>query len=149
MFKTTIASCALRLPSVFCYLSSVLCCLFSTLVVRALQIHPFLTNKANFQKSQINLTYLLKRNYEQMDTWSIRKNKAKTKPIQTQFKANSKPIQTQFKPNLSRRSLWRRRNKPNSDPQTQSWPNQFNWSSFVRIGLEALKIVPWRVPFGK
>jgi len=74
----------------------------STLVVSALQIHLFLTNKANFQKSQINLSDLLISDYEQMDTWSIGKNKA-----------NSKPKQTQFKPNLSCRSLWRSRNKAN------------------------------------
>jgi len=94
----------------------------STLVERALQIHLFLTNKANFRKSQVNVTDLVTMNYGKMDTWSGRKNKAKTKPIQTQYKAktkpiqtqfkpNTNPIQTQFKPNLSRRSLWRSRNK--------------------------------------
>jgi hypothetical protein len=125
----------------------------STDVMSALQIHLFRQNKPNFRKSQVNVTDLLKRNYEQMDTWSIRKkqsqtnpNKAKTNPIlanktpeRTQFKPkqtqlspthNSQiyPIshqrtmnneqrtnikQTQFKPNLSCRSLWRSRNKPN------------------------------------
>jgi len=68
----------------------------STNVECSLQIHLFLTNKANFQKSQVNLNIVLTREYEQIDTWSIRKNKAKTKPIQTQYKANSKPKQTQF-----------------------------------------------------
>ena len=59
----------------------------------------FLKNKAKFKKSQMNVTGLLKRKYEQMDTWSISKNKAKTKPIQSQFKAKTKPIQTQYKAN--------------------------------------------------
>jgi hypothetical protein len=45
----------------------------------------------------MNVTVLLKRNYEQMDTWSIGKNKPKTNPIQTQFKPNTKPKRTQFK----------------------------------------------------
>jgi len=67
----------------------------STLVESALQIHPFLTNKANFKKSQMNVTDLMTRRYVQMDTWSIRKNKANSKPIQTQYKPNSNPIQTQ------------------------------------------------------
>ncbi|MDH4241369.1 MAG: hypothetical protein OEW48_17560 [Phycisphaerae bacterium] len=56
-------------------------------------------NKANFRKSQVNVTKVLTTDYDQMDTWSIRKNKAK----QSQFKANSNPIkankmpkQTQF-----------------------------------------------------
>jgi len=73
----------------------------STLVERALQIHPFLTNKANFRKSQMNVTNNITKDYGKMDTWSIRKNKAKTNPKQTQFKANSKPIRTQFKPKQS------------------------------------------------
>ena len=70
----------------------------STLVESALQINHFLTNKANFQKSQMNVNKALTKDYGKMDTWSNGKNKAKTKPIQTQFKANSKPIQSQFKP---------------------------------------------------
>ena len=85
----------------------------STNVMSARQIHLFMQNKAKFRKSQDNVTALLTREYVQMDTWSIRKNKPKTKPIQTQNKPNSKPIQSQYKPNLSCRSLWRSRNKPN------------------------------------
>ena len=71
--------------------------LYSTFVEYSLQIHPFLKNKANFKKSQVNLTNAITREYEQMDTWSRGKNKAKTKPIQTQFKANTNPKQTQYK----------------------------------------------------
>ena len=59
-------------------------------VMSALQIHLFMQNKANFRKTQMNLTTLLTMEYEEMDTWSIRK----TKPIQSQ----SKPIQSQLKP---------------------------------------------------
>jgi len=70
----------------------------STLVVSALQIHPFLTNKANFRKSQMSVTDLFTREYERKDTWSSEKNKPNSKPIQTQFKANSNPKQSQFKP---------------------------------------------------
>ena len=71
----------------------------STSVEGSLQISPFLTNKANSRKSQMNVSGLLTRDYGKMDTWSSGKNKAKTNPIQTQFKPNSNPIQTQFKPN--------------------------------------------------
>jgi len=73
----------------------------STLVESALQISPFLTNKANFPKSQMNVSDFIKRDYEQMDTWSSGKNKANSNPMQTQFKANTKPIQTQYKPKQS------------------------------------------------
>ena len=68
-----------------------------TTVERALQIRPFMQNKANFRKSQMNVNKVLTKDYEQIDTWSIGKNKANSKPIQTQFKANTNPIQTQFK----------------------------------------------------
>ena len=64
----------------------------------------FLQNKAKFRKVKLNVNNVLTKDYDQMDTWSIRT----TKPIQSQFKANqsqlkpiqsqSKPKQTQFKP---------------------------------------------------
>jgi len=81
----------------FALCSCALCLGISTLVECALQIHPFLTNKANLQKSQMNVTKVLTKNYAKMDTWSRGKNKANSKPIQSQNKANSNPIQTQYK----------------------------------------------------
>jgi len=60
--------------------------------VSPLQITPFCTNKANFQKSQMNVSNLLIREYEQMDTWSRGKNKANSKPIQSQYKPKTNPI---------------------------------------------------------
>ena len=90
-------------------------------------------NKANFQKSQINVSDLLTMNYVKMDTWSSGKNKANSKPIQTQYKANSNPIQSQFKPNTNPIQTQYKPNtnpiqsqdKPNSNPiQTQYKPNQ-------------------------
>jgi len=64
----------------------------STTVVSALQIHPFLQNKANFQKTQMDVTYCLTTNYEQ-----------RTMKYEIKNKANSKPIQSQFKPNFSQK----------------------------------------------
>jgi hypothetical protein len=40
----------------------------------------FMQNKANFQKVKLNVNKVLTKDYEQLDTWSIRK----TKPIQSQ-----------------------------------------------------------------
>jgi len=97
MFKTTIASCGLHLPSVFCYLSSVLCRLFSTTVERALQIHLFLTNKANFRKVKLDASDYITMNYAKWTLGERGKNKANSKPIQTQYKAKTKPKQTQYK----------------------------------------------------
>jgi len=60
----------------------------STLVVSALQIGPFLKNKANFQNTQMNVNSCFTRNYEQRTMNYEIKNKANSKPI----KANSNPI---------------------------------------------------------
>jgi hypothetical protein len=63
-------------------------------VMSALQNKLFMQNKANFRKVKLNVNKVLTKDYEQLDTWSIRK----TKPIQSQFKAKTKPIQTQTNP---------------------------------------------------
>ena len=55
-------------------------------------------NKANFQKSQVNISPFITTNYEQRTMNYEVKNKANSKPIQTQFKANTNPIQSQYKP---------------------------------------------------
>ncbi|MHC4445955.1 MAG: hypothetical protein ACYTA5_25450, partial [Planctomycetota bacterium] len=79
-------------------------------VMSALQIKLFLQNKPKFRKSQMNVTDLLTKAYEQLDTWSSGKNKPNSNPIQsqtnpikaqkmqkqTQYKPKTKPIQTQF-----------------------------------------------------
>jgi len=85
LFTYPLCSCALYLA-------------ISTTVECALQIHLFLTNKANFRKSQMNVNDLLTMNYGKMDTWSIGKNKANSNPIQTQYKAKTNPIQSQTNP---------------------------------------------------
>jgi hypothetical protein len=73
------------------------CRVIFTDVMSALQIHLFMQNKPNFRKVKFNVNKVLIKDYDQMDTWSIRKNKPKTNPIQSQFKPNTKPIQTQYK----------------------------------------------------
>jgi len=69
-----------------------ICRATSTNVMSALQIHLFLQNKAKFRKVKLNVNKVLTKDYEQLDTWSIRKkqsqtnpNKAKTNPKRTQF----------------------------------------------------------------
>ena len=72
-----------------------------TNVVSALQIELFMQNKANFKKAKSNVNYLLKRNYDTMDTWSIRKNEPKTNPNEPKTNpilANKTPIRTQTNP---------------------------------------------------
>jgi len=69
----------------------------STYIESSLQNKLFMQNKANFRKVKLNVNNVLTRDYDRMDTWSIRK----TKPIQSQLKpikANSKPIKANSKP---------------------------------------------------
>ncbi len=66
-------------------------------VRKTLQINLFMQNKANFRKVKLNVNKVLTRNYDQLDTWSIRK----TKPIQSQskpIKANKMLKQSQTNP---------------------------------------------------
>ncbi|MGB2809368.1 MAG: hypothetical protein WBC22_16620, partial [Sedimentisphaerales bacterium] len=49
-------------------------------VMKTLQIRLFMQNKAKFQKVKLNVNNVLTKDYDRMDTWSIRK----TKPIQSQ-----------------------------------------------------------------
>jgi hypothetical protein len=62
-------------------------------------------NEPNFQKVKLNVNKVLTKDYDQMDTWSIRKNEPKTNPIRNQYE----PKRTQLKPIKCQ-------NKPNSNP---------------------------------
>ncbi len=65
-------------------------------------------NEPNFKKVKFNATYAIAKDYEQKDTWSIRKNEPKTNPIRTQskpIKAKTKPIQTQYKANFRKAKM--------------------------------------------
>jgi len=85
--------------------SCALCLPLFTLVVSALQNHLFMQNEPNFRKSQMNVSKVLTRDYDKKDTWSSGKNEPKTNPNE---------------PNLSLRSLWRSRIKPNFKPSALS-----------------------------
>ena len=70
----------------------------STTVERALQIRLFMQNKANFRKVKLNVNKVITVDYEKRTLGQHGKNKANTKPIQTQYKANTIPIRTQYEP---------------------------------------------------
>ncbi len=62
-------------------------------------------NKANFRKVKFNVSPVNTKDYDLMDTWSIRKNEPKTNPNEPKtnpIKANSKPIKANSKPNSKR-----------------------------------------------
>jgi hypothetical protein len=54
-------------------------------------------NEPNFRKSQMDVTNTITKDYGNWTLGQRGKNKAKTKPIQTQYKVNTNPKQIQFK----------------------------------------------------
>ena len=95
------------------------------------KIKLFLQNKAKFQKSQMNVTFFITREYEQMDTWSSGKNKANSKPNKPKTNpilANKTPIRTQFKPKTNPISESKR-------PITKARSALFGLHIVVRIGI--------------
>ena len=73
----------------------------STTIEDSLQIRPFMQNKANFRKSQMNVNKVLTVDYENKTLGGSGKNKPNTNPIQTQsnpIKANKMPKQSQNEP---------------------------------------------------
>jgi len=87
-----------------CLCSSAPLLLPSLRIITYFQIHSILTNKAKVKSAKINVSSFSTSIYVQVGHLVIQTNKAKTKPIQTQFNPKQtqlKPIQTQFKPNQS------------------------------------------------
>ena len=75
-----------------------------TVVENSLQISPFMQNKANFPKSQMNVIKVLTKDYENKTLSERGKNKPNTnpnKPNTKPIKANKMPKRTQNKPNQS------------------------------------------------
>ena len=89
-------------------------------VMSALQINLFMQNKANFRKSQMNVTKVLTKDYEKRTLGQL----GKTNPIQTQYKANSNPKQTQLKPKQTQFKPKQTQYKPNFQPQKIDGPVQ-------------------------
>ncbi len=70
-----------------------------TTVEKALQISPFMQNKANFRKSRMNVSAVITKEYERNDILAVPENKANSNPIKANtkpIKANIMPKQTQF-----------------------------------------------------
>jgi hypothetical protein len=59
-----------------------------TTVESPLQIAPFMQNKANFRKSQMNVSIFSQEVYENKSNWTLGENKPNSNPI----KANTKPM---------------------------------------------------------
>jgi len=88
-----------------------------TFVVSALQISPFLTNKPNFPKSQMNVTKVLTVDYAKRTLGQRGKNKANSKPNKANFKKAKifvTAFQTKVYENMSNWVIFE--NKPNTKP---------------------------------
>jgi len=95
----------------------------STTVENPLQIAPFMQNKPNFGKSQMNVSRFSTRDYEKRTLGERGKNKPNTKPIQTQ----TNPIPEKPKMNVTSIITKGYENKPRfraKAKQTQFKPKQ-------------------------
>jgi len=75
-----------------------------TTVKSPLQIDPFMQNKANFRKAQMNVNSFITKDYRKKDDFAVQKNKPNTNPNKANtkpIKANKMPKQTQYKPNTN------------------------------------------------
>jgi len=59
-------------------------------VMSALQIKLFLQNEPKSRKVKLNVTIILTRKYDKLDTWSIGKNEPKTNPNEPKTNPNAK-----------------------------------------------------------
>ncbi len=112
-----------RYPRLINDLRLYICRDFFTNVMSALQIHLFMQNEPNFKKVKLSVTIEMKKDYEQMDTWSIRKNEPKTNPIEPKTNPildNKTSIRTQFKP---KQTQFQSKSMPNLKINTR--PNPF------------------------
>ncbi len=73
-------------------------------------------NKANFQKSQMNINFYSTMVYENIANWTLGENKPNSNPIQAQ----TNPIQTQNKPNPPAPAGKTNPNKPNLESTLKS-----------------------------
>ncbi len=101
----------------FRHFSSLFTNLPSTSVESALQIDPFMQNKANFQKSQMNVNPYNTTDYENKSDWTLGENKPNTKPIKANFRKSQNECKLTYNKGLQKKRRFRSPKK-----QTQSNP---------------------------
>ncbi len=77
----------------------------STIVEDPLQIGPFMQNKANFKKSQMNVRPLVIMNYERKSNWTPGENEPKTNPNKANFQIGRQTTEA-CPPSVWRASLY-------------------------------------------
>jgi len=95
-----------------------------TYVGRALQISPFMQNKANFLDDQMNVTSLITVDYENKSPLRPRKNKPNTNPIKANFQKAQMNVTTFLTKDYENKSNCAlAENKPNSKPIKANLPD--------------------------
>ncbi len=115
-----------------------------TLVKSPLQISFFMQNKANFQKSQMNVTSFITKHYENKSNWTLGENKPNSNPIKANLldaQMNISSVLTKYYENV--RLHRRGENKPN---QTQFQTQRFRLSHAIRDTHDAIRerLSTWR-----
>jgi len=86
---------------------------------------PFMQNKPNFRKSQMNVSILLQKDYENKSNWTIGQNKPNSNPIKPNCLKTKMDVNSILTKDYERNDIFAvPENKPNSNPiQTQFKPN--------------------------
>jgi hypothetical protein len=128
----------------FRHFSSLLTIFPSTLVERALQIHPFLCKTNPISKKSSERMYIYINELCKLDTWSIRKNEPKTNPNEPnskKVKMNASKVLTMDYENISNWPICE--NEPNSNPIKANLPNaEMNVTYFLTKELRTMICEP-------
>ncbi len=101
----------------FRHFSSLFTYLSSTTVEDSLQICPFMQNKPNFRKSQMNLSIYLQTAYENKSDWTLGQNKPNSNPIKPNLRKAKMNVNLYFIEDYRKKDDFTVRiNKPNSNP---------------------------------
>jgi hypothetical protein len=108
------------------YKAPALCLRIFTTVESALQIRPFMQNKANLLDAQMNLTFLITVDYENIANWKLGENKANTKPIKANLLDAQMNVSSFITKEYKNKSNWKLgENKPNTNPIKANPPAQY------------------------
>ena len=92
-------------------------------------------NKANFLESQMNVSAVLTKDYENKSNWTLGENKPNTNPIQSQFPKSQNECKLTYNKGLHKIGWFRSPKK-----QTQNKPNlldaQMSVSSYITKDYE-------------
>jgi len=113
----------------------------STLVENSLQIDLFMQNKPNFRKSQMNVSILLKMDYENKRNWTLGQSKPNSNPIKPNLQDTQMSVNSILTKVYERNDIFAvQKNKPNSNPisrkakmnvnlfTTKDYENKSNWT---------------------